>query len=181
MKKRILIFGVSGSGKTTLAEKLAAKTGIPLHLADEIAWNPGWQEVPMAEQLRRVLEIVEQDAWILDSAYGKWLDVVFPRVELIVCLDYPRAISLTRLIRRTFRRCLYKEKSCNGNQESFRKVFSRDSIILWFFKSFSNKNKQMRQWASRANGKTVITCKSPKDAEHWLSGLDLVETNRNNI
>jgi adenylate kinase family enzyme len=171
MKRRILIYGVTGSGKTTLAEKVAAKTGIPLHLADEIGWNPGWQEVPMDEQILRVEKVVAEDSWILDSAYGKWLDVVLPRTELIVCLDYPRWISLGRLVRRTFRRCCFKETSCNGSQEMISRALSRDSIILWHFKAFPNKKRRMNQWATHSDGPMIVTCKSPKDAERWLSAL----------
>jgi len=36
-------------------------------------------------------------AGVLDTAYGAWLDVVLPRVDLVVGLDYPRWFFLQRV------------------------------------------------------------------------------------
>lgn len=58
---------------------------------------------------------------MLDTAYSAWLDVVLPRVELILGLDYPRWISLQRLIRRTLMRAIDKKPICNGNTEIVKK------------------------------------------------------------
>ncbi|WP_237393861.1 hypothetical protein [Pseudarthrobacter sp. ATCC 49987] len=66
---------------------------------------------------------------MLDSAYGAWCDVVLPRAELIVGLDYPRWLSLARLVRRTLRRVLTREPVCNGNEETIAGIFIEDSIL----------------------------------------------------
>lgn len=70
---------------------VAACTGLPLTLADELTWEPGW--VPVAEDRQRELfaDVVSQDEWVLDTAYEAWLDLVLPRAQLIVALDYPHA------------------------------------------------------------------------------------------
>ncbi|MGH4002720.1 MAG: AAA family ATPase [Pseudonocardiaceae bacterium] len=86
--RRILIYGVTGSGKTTLAKRLAEATGIEWHSVDDLTWEPGWVEVPGDEQRRRIRQICEQTEWILDTAYGKWLDVPLEHAQLIVALDY---------------------------------------------------------------------------------------------
>ena len=44
--------------------------------------------------------IASSDEWVLDTAYGHWRDLVLPRTELIVALDYLRIVSLARLTRR---------------------------------------------------------------------------------
>ena len=41
-ERRILVYGVTGSGKSTAAARLGAVTGLPVHLADELTWLPGW-------------------------------------------------------------------------------------------------------------------------------------------
>ena len=46
-------------------------------------------------------EICAGEEWILDHAYGKWREIPLARAELIVALDYPRWLSLSRLIGRT--------------------------------------------------------------------------------
>jgi len=72
---RVLIYGVTGSGKTTMARKVAERTALPWHSLDDLTWEPGWVAVPAAEQRRRVEAICAGERWILDSAYGKWIDV----------------------------------------------------------------------------------------------------------
>ena len=101
---------------------------------DELTWEPGWVPVPDAEQRRRIEAICASERWVLDTAYGKWLDIPLARAELIVALDFPRWLSLFRLIRRTLVRGLNRQPICNGNRESVRTIFSRDSIILWHFR-----------------------------------------------
>lgn len=169
--QRILVYGVTGSGKSTAAGRIAARTGLPLTLADELTWLPGW--VPVAEDRQRELfgEVVAGDRWVLDTAYGAWLDVVLPRVELVVALDYPRWFSLQRLVRRTLRRALDQKPVCNGNTESLRNLCSRDSIVSWHFRSFDRKRSRMRQWAEAPEGPPVLVCRRPKDLERWMDQL----------
>jgi adenylate kinase family enzyme len=131
---RILVYGVTGSGKTVLAERISRTTGIPWHAVDELTWDPGWIEVPEDEQRRRIAAICAGERWVLDTAYGKWLDVPLARVELIVALDFPRWRSLSRLIRRSVARAIDGKPICNGNRESFRNLLSRRSIVRWHFK-----------------------------------------------
>lgn len=167
--RRILVYGVTGSGKTVLAGRLSSATDIEWYSVDELTWEPGWVEVPDDEQRRRIAAICERPEWILDTAYGKWLDVPLARVDLIVALDYPRWPSLLRLVRRTFTRLLDRRLICNGNQESLRGVFSRDAIITWHFKSFTRKRERIRRWADDPGGPQIIRLTSPRRTETWLA------------
>lgn len=92
--QRVLLYGVTGSGKSSAALRVAAGTGLPLTLVDELTWLPGWVPVEVSRQRALITEIVAGDRWVLDSAYSHWLDLVLPRVDLIVGLDYPRWLSL---------------------------------------------------------------------------------------
>jgi len=168
---RVLIYGVTGSGKTTLARQVADRTGLPWYSVDDLTWEPGWVIVPPAEQRRRIAAICAGEQWILDTAYGKWLDVVLPRAELILGLDYPRWRSLSRLTRRTVMRAIDHRQICNGNTESFRQAFSRHSIIVWHFQSFASKRDRMRSWAADPAGCEVVLCKSPAATRRWLADL----------
>lgn len=165
--QRVVFFGVTGSGKTTAAARYAAATGLPLTSVDtDIGWLPGWVERDPAEQLRMVEEIASRNAWVLDSFYGKWSDRLIPRANVIVALDYPRWLSLYRLVRRTLRRMLLQEEVCNGNTESFRRVIARDSIIRWHFTSFASKRRRIRAYQDA--GLPVLRFTSPKELEQWL-------------
>jgi adenylate kinase family enzyme len=168
---RVLLYGVTGSGKSTAALAIGARTGHPVTLVDELTWLPGWVPVDDDEQRRLIGDVVAGERWLLDSAYGAWRDVVEPRTQLIVGLDYPRWLSLSRLVRRTVHGAITKEPRCNGNVESFRKVFDRSSIIRWHFQSYARKRDRMRAWAADPSAPETILFRHPRDLEAWIESL----------
>ncbi len=169
---RILTYGVTGSGKSTLALRLGELTGTPVHLVDDFCFEANWKQVSVEEQIRRVREIVGADEWILDSAYGNWLTEILPRCDLIVGLDYSRGFTFWRLLRRSIRRAWTGEPCCNGNRETFSKLLSLDSILLWHAKSFARKRQRIRTWAADPPGMTkVLRFTQPRDLERWLQRI----------
>lgn len=166
---RILVYGVTGSGKSTAAARIAARTRLPLTLADELTWEPGWVPVPDERQRELFTEIVAGDRWVLDTAYGAWLDVVLERAQLVVALDYPRWFSLQRLIRRTVARSIDRRLICNGNVQSIRGLYARDSIVRWHFQSFARKRSRMRAWAASADGPPVLRIRRARDLDRCLN------------
>jgi hypothetical protein len=106
---------------------------------------------------------------VLDTSYGVWLDVPLARAEVIVALDFPRWVSLFRLIRRSVARAIDRQPICNGNRESFRHLLSRDSIIVWHFKSFDRKRRRIRAWETDPSGPAVIRLTSPHQVERLLA------------
>lgn len=166
------MYGVTGSGKTTLARQIGEVTGIQWHsVDDEIGWLPGWVERPPDDQYDLALRIVSSEQWVLDTAYSHWRDAVVSRAQLIVALDYPRFVSLSRLLRRTARRVITGELACNGNRESLRQAFSSDSIVAWHFRSFSRKRERIAAWESDPHAPPVLRLRSPRMADAWLGTL----------
>lgn len=166
--QRVLVYGVR-SGKTTLARTLGTMTGLPWHSADdEIGWLPMWRERPADEQRALAQGIADQPAWILDTAYGRWMDLIVPRAHLVVALDYPRHVSLRRLLKRTVTR----ERVCNGNVESIRQASSADSIILWHFRSFERKRRRIAKMLDDPAGPTVVRLTSPKQTQQWVADVE---------
>ena len=167
--ERILVYGVTGSGKSMLAQRIAASLHLPCHLVDELTWEPGWVPVDPDEQRRRITTICAEDRWVLDTAYGIWLELPLARAQLIVALDYPRWLSLGRLIGRTAARIVDRRPICNGNVETLRSALSRDSIIVWHFRSFARKRARMRAWEH--DGMPMLRFTRPRDTERWLASL----------
>ncbi len=169
------MYGVTGSGKSTLAARIGERLGLPYHAVDELTWDPGWVPVSEDGQRERIGAICATDEWVLDSAYGMWLDLPLARADLVVGLDLPRLVSLSRLVRRTVGHVIRKDPTCNGNVETFRNSFlNRESILVWHFRSFRRKRTRMRAWQADPARPEVVLLRSSREVERWLSGAGRV-------
>lgn len=175
---RYLIYGVTGSGKTTLAQQVAGRTGLPVHHVDDLTWKPGWVPVPDDEQRRLMARICAEDAWILDHAYARWVDLPLARAQVVVALDYPRWLSLWRVTRRSITRAIDGRPTCGGNIETWRQVLSRESMIVWHFRSFSRKRARIREWAHASPGPEIIVLGSRRQTRRWLETLSTAASAR---
>ncbi|MBG0568464.1 adenylate kinase [Actinoplanes aureus] len=166
--RRILVYGVTGSGKSTLARRIGSRLGLPYHSIDDLTWEPGWVPVPIEEQRRRIAALCAEETWVIDAAYGAWTDLALARAELVVGLDFPRWVSLSRLIRRTVVGLIRRTRICNDNVESLRILLSKDSPVLFHFQSFPRKRERMRRWQADPALPPVLLFRSPAAAERWL-------------
>lgn len=112
--------------------------------------------MPPEEQLAHFDALTGTESWIPDSAYGGWRHLVRERADLVVALDYALLTSLARLLRRTTTRVIDQQEICNGNHETWRTVFARDSLVVWHFTSFRRKRHEMRAWEAASAGPPVI-------------------------
>lgn len=168
--QRVLFHGVTGSGKTTAARAYAQAVGLPLYPADDVVgWLPEWRQRPVEEQRKITAAIAAEDQWVVDSAYSSVRELLLARAELIIALDYPRWQSLGRLLRRTFRRCITGELVCNGNTETWRRALSRDSIIVWHFRSFASKRQSLAAMKADPGMPPVISFRRPRDLAAWIT------------
>jgi adenylate kinase family enzyme len=76
--KRVAIFGNAGGGKSALARELAAITGLPLAVVDELRYRAGGAKVSDEEYLQAHATLLANEEWIIDGFGGPKL-VVDPR------------------------------------------------------------------------------------------------------
>ena len=171
--RRVLCLGATGSGKSTLAGELGRILGLPVHYVDvEIGWLPGWTSRPAAEQRELALRIAAEPAWVFDSVYRHYRQDVAERAELIVCLDYPRVVSLGRLLVRSVRRAATGQETCNGNRETWARLLGKESIIRWHFSTFASKRRQIRGYEQSLDPVRVKRFTLPRETRKWLAWLE---------
>jgi len=132
--RRISLVGVPGSGKTSVGRRLAASLDVPFIELDSIFHQPEWAELPRPEFRQRVAEAVAGDAWVVDGNYSAVQDLAWQRADTVVWLDLPRRTVTQRVIRRTVRRVVTRERLWNNNREPISNLYRLDpekSIIAW--------------------------------------------------
>ena len=102
-------------------ERMSTATTIPWYSVDDLTWEPGWK--PVAEDEQRATDCRD----LRGRAVGRWTPLMAcgstfrsHGVQVIVALDFPRWLSLLRLIRRSVARAIDGSAICNGDRESFR-------------------------------------------------------------
>ncbi len=140
--QRIVVLGTTGSGKTTFGKKLAAAMGVPATDLDELHWLPGWKQHDVVEFHKLASERAAADSWIIMGNYSKVRDAVWPRADAFIWLDLPFLLVFWQLLRRSVLRAVDKNLICNGNIESWKNFFSKDSIIVWFFRTYGKRKRE---------------------------------------
>jgi adenylate kinase family enzyme len=141
---RVSIVGTSGSGKTTFAGRLATAAGARHIDLDAINWQAGWRDLNShdpEEFRRRVAEAVAQDAWACCGNYSKVRDLVLARATHLVWLDYPRAVVMARVLKRSFHRAWTGEELWpgTGNREQFRRWLDKEHPIRWAWDTYAER------------------------------------------
>ncbi len=122
--KRIHILGGTGSGKSTVARSLSERLNIPAFGLDDLHWDNSGGYLGIhrdAEDKQRMLsEILQNEAWILEGVYYRWLADAFERADVIVILTTPLWIRQARVFRRFVHGKLGRH---NGQEESLRSLW----------------------------------------------------------
>ena len=167
---RAIVIGTSCSGKTTFARDLAARLDAPHTELDSLHWLPGWKERDPESFRSLVGEWAARERWIIDGNYTRVRDILWPRATALIWLDYPFPLVFWRSVRRTITRAATGEEICNGNRESLRIAFSRNSIILWAIQTHKkNKRRYDGLFKSRDYSHLgKVRLKTPKAAAAFL-------------
>ncbi len=177
--RRVSVIGGSSTGKTTVSGELAQRLGVAHVELDALHHDPGWQEAP-ADVLRARVEeafAAAPDGWVADGNYhGKLGTFVLEQADTVVFLDLPFRTALRRVLWRTLRRSLTREELWNGNRETFRNAFSRDSIVWWVIARHGTHRKK---WPSRLAPLThldIVRLRSPREVTAWLQSIQATES-----
>jgi adenylate kinase family enzyme len=172
--RRVAVIGGSCTGKTTTSRALADALGVPHIELDALHHDPGWQEAS-AEVLQARVDTAlaaALDGWVADGNYhGKLGTSVLERADTLVFLDLPYRTALRRGLWRTLTRSLTRRELWNGNRETLRNAFSRQSIVWWVIRQHGS---YREKWPPRFEPLThlnVVWLRSARDVRRWLRGV----------
>ena len=172
---RINVVGTSGSGKSTFCQRLSKILSIPHIEMDAVFWGPNWHWPSDEEFFAKLKKELNQDAWILDGNYTRTIPLKWERVQLVIWLDYSFRRTLFQAIKRALVRSLSKQElwAGTGNRESLKRMFSKDSIILWTIKTHKKvRVKYERLMTDEAYSHIeFVRLRSPEEAEDFLSDV----------
>lgn len=174
--KRIVVIGTTSSGKSTLAERIAKRFNLSFIELDALHWEPNWAEAPLEAFRERVSTAMQAEAWVVAGNYHVVRDLIWPKAEAVIWLDYPFFIILWQLLRRTFIRWWTQELLWGTNRDSFWihfKLWSKESLIHWLIITYWRRKRETPELLSKPEHKhlAVIHFRHPREAEHWLEGF----------
>ncbi len=177
--RRISVAG--GGGKSTLAKAISAKLGLPYIELDALFWKPDWEESSPEELREKVGAAIEAapDGWVMDGHYWAHLhDMTLKQVDIVVMLDLPWRVMFWRILTRSFRRAWDKQKICGDNVESWRKMFARDALWLyWIVHRRKIINRPARMAELLPQSTPVVHLRSADDLNRFYEAHDLVRPN----
>lgn len=172
--RRVWVVGSCGTGKTTVARRIARALGTTSVHVDDYIWLPGWKLRDRGEMLTLLERRLGVEAWVMEgnlrpTAERLW--AIANRADLIVWLDLPFRVTFWRLVRRSFRRALFREPCCNGNHETFRHAFlSSNSILLY---AFQTRRLRRTMYPDLLSPRSHVRLRSVAQVEGWLTALEI--------
>lgn len=141
---RIAVIGSSGAGKTTFSRTLGRRLGLPVVELDAINWQAGWRDLVTHDPeafVRLAGEALAGERWITDGNYSLVMAHVWPRVTDAVWLDYPKAVVMGRVIRRSISRALTRRELWpgTGNREDWLRWLDKGHPIRWAWDTFESR------------------------------------------
>ena len=174
--QRIVVIGTTSSGKSTLAEKLAKCLDMNFIELDALHWEPNWQEASLEVFRARVESAIQTKRWIVAGNYHVTRDLIWPKAEAIIWLDYSLWRIFYQLTHRTVRRWWTQELLWGTNREPLwvhLKLWSQESLFHWLFKTYWRRRRETPELLNRPEHRhlKLIRFKHPKDTEEWIKTI----------
>lgn len=171
---------VGNGGKSTLSKALAEKTELTFIELDALFWKPNWEESSAEELIEKVNAAIAgaPNGWIADGHYWSRMgDVILGQADMVIWLDLPWRVMFWRTLRRSFQRARDKNKVCGDNIETWRKLFSTDSLWWYWLTNRQTFSKRQERLANLLPASTpIIRLKSAKELDRFYQVQGLVRT-----
>jgi hypothetical protein len=160
--ERVVVIGCAGSGKSTLARQLADRTGLPLVERDAL----GQEGSP--DYLSAIAAMAAQPRWILDGPPYYADALVYAAADTLVFLDYPKALVLWRVLRRTASIELLRRPAGAHRPQGLAALRDREHALRWAWTSHADRRREGLALMAQPGQAEVLRFTRPWMARRWL-------------
>ena len=171
--KNYFVVGTSGSGKSTAAKEIAKLLSLKHVEIDDLLWLPNWTKRDPSELQALLQEELTQGSVVIDGNYASKGVSPSPG-DVIVFLDYPRWLVISRLIRRSLARVILRKDLWSGNREEFRFLISPDpelNPILFAYLTHGDRHSRYTKLIQDSTQTENYIIKNPKQLRKLLGAL----------
>ena len=126
---KIHIIGGSGTGKSYIADILSKQFKVPHFDLDDIFWDNNSQyygiKMPINRRIKLLEKILQEENWIIEGVYYKWLEDSFKKADYIFILNVSTWVYKYRIILRFLKR---KVGIAKGKKETIESLIK---LIKW--------------------------------------------------
>jgi len=171
--RRVLILGKTGSGKTTLARELSAVLKVPHVELDALYFGPNFSTTPLGLLRERTSAAIAGDRWVTDGNKSAVRDVVWPRADTVIWLDYPWVVCIWRLGKRAIGRAsVLKSEAAQGNGNfgfALQLITGAKAVLRALRSHMGQRHEYPRMFALPENQHfAVVRLRSPRATRRWL-------------
>lgn len=172
--ERIVVVGRTGSGKTTLARQLAEALQVPHVELDSLYFGPEFSTAPLEVLRERTTAALAGDRWVTDGNKRAVRDLIWPRADTIVWLDYSLGVSIWRLGKRARSRTaqLTADAARTGRRSGLpRQLLAAAKGVLTALRSHAGQRREYTKLFGEPSNQhlAVVRLRSPRAAREWLA------------
>lgn len=171
--RRVAVAGPPGAGKSTLARSLCERLGLPFVEFESFYHAPGWTVRPTWRE--EVLKFLQSPEWAIEWQGEEVREQMTARIQVLVWLDHPRMLTVTRVVVRTIKRRLGRGSAiAGGNIEGPLRTFFTDPNHI--IKDSWRRHKMMRARVRRVIAEdhhpnlVIVHLRGQRQVDTWLRG-----------
>ncbi len=160
--KKILVIGSPGSGKSTFSRRLRELTGLPLFYLDLLWHKPDKTTYSREEFDRKLGELLEREAWILDGNYARTLSLRLAACDTVFWLDYSPEVCLEGI----------RERRGKPREDMPWIEMEEDEEFMEYVRSFpAVRRQEIRRLLEEHPEKKIVVFHSRGESKEFLSSL----------
>ena len=117
--------------------------------------------------------VTAEESWVIDGNYSDVRDIIWRKADTLIWLDLPFLTLFYRILWRTLRRVVKREKLWNDNTEGLDALFGSNSMPLWVIKTYWRRKREYPVLLSKPEYShlNIIRLETDQEINDWLEIL----------